>query len=469
MVGIKSCGVYVPFWRLDLGGARKGWRGEKAIANYDEDSLTMGVAAGRDCLRDIDRNTVDGLFFASSTFPYREKQTAVTASIALDLREDILTADFANSLRAGTTALRAAVDAIKAGTAQQIMVIASDMRIPMPGSDFERELGDGAAAFLISGTDAKVAIGESFSVADDIFDIWRSDEDKYLRSWEERFNMDAGYFRVLPRAVSSLMEKNKLACQDFGKVVFNAPNARRHQEMGKRLGFAPEQVQAPPFGSVGDTGAALSLMMLAAALDGAKPGSRVLLANYGNGADAFLLEVSEEVKNSPTLEDYIGSKMVLTDYIRYLNWRGLVEMVTGRRRPPTPSPSATCLWRETAENLRLHGVKCKACGMVQFPPQRVCYNCKTKDQMESYALSDKKAKLNTYTEDYATPNPDPPLVLAVIDFEGGGRMWAYLVEKGDTEIEFNMPLELTFRKVFTSEGIHNYYWKCTPVRFAKEG
>jgi len=469
MVGIKSCGVYVPLWRLDLGSTGRGWKGERAIANYDEDSLTMGVAAGRNCLRDIDRNTVDGLFFASSTFPYREKQTAVIASLALDLREDILTADFANSLRAGTAALRAAVDAVKAGTAKQILVIAADMRIPMPGSDFERELGDGAAAFLISGTGAKVAIEDSSSVADDIFDVWRTDEDKYVRSWEERFNMDEGYFRILPRAVSSLMEKNKLASQDLAKVVFNGPNGRRHQEMGKKLGFAPEQVQAAPFGSVGDTGAALSLMTLVGALDEAKLGSKVLLANYGNGADAFLLEVKEEIKNSPILQDYVASKMVLTDYIKYLSWRELVEMVTGRRRPPTPVPSATCLRRETAENYRLHGVKCKVCGMVQFPPQRVCYNCHAKDQFESYAFSDKKVKLNTYTEDYAAPNPDPPMVLAVIDFEGGGRMWAYLVEKGDKEIEIDMPLELTFRKVFTNEGIHNYYWKCTPVRLAKEG
>ncbi|MFC2065814.1 OB-fold domain-containing protein [Chloroflexota bacterium] len=469
MIGIKSYSVYVPLWRLDLGCVREGWRGERAIANFDEDSLTMGVAAGINCLQHIERKEIDGLFFASSTFPYKEKQNAVTAATALDLREDILTADFANSLRAGTTALKAAVDAVKAGSAKQIMVIAADMRLPTPGSDFEREFGDGAAAFLVSGTGAKVAIEDSSSVIDEIFDIWRNDEDKFVRSWEERFNVEEGYFRVLPKAISALLEKKNLTAKDFSKAVFNGPNARRHQEMGRKLGFAAEQLQAPMFGSVGDTGAASSLMMLAVSLEKAKAGDKLLLANYGNGADAFLLEVVKEIDANSTLQEYVDSKMVLKDYKRYLHWRGLLEMTTGRRRPPTPSPSVTCLWRETAQNIRLYGVKCKICGMVQYPPQRVCYNCHTKDEFEDYRLSDKRAILFTYTEDYATPNPDPPLALAVVDFEGGGRMWAYMVDRGEKEVQLGMPVEMTFRKLFTTEGIHNYYWKCMPVRFSEEG
>ena len=144
-------------------------------------------------------------------------------------------------------------------------------------------------------------------------------------------------------------------------------------------------------------------------------------------------------------------------------------MVTGRRRPPTPSPSATCLWRETAQNIRLHGVKCNKCGMVQFPPQRVCYKCHTKDDFEAYRLSDRSARITTFAEDYATPIPDPPLVLSVIDFEGGGRMWAYMTDRGEKQIEIGMPVEMTFRKLFTTEGIHNYSWKSTPLRFSEDG
>ena len=468
MVGIVSYGAYIPLWRLDLGTVDEGLSGERAIANFDEDSLTMGVAAGINCLHNVDRSQIDGLFFATTTSPYKEKQISVTAATALDLREDILTADFGNSLRAGTTALRAAIDAVKAGSAKQVMVVAADMRLPMPGSDFERLFGDGAVAFIIGDENVKVGIRDSYSISDEILDMWRADGDKFVRSWEGRFALDEGYFRVLPIPVSALMERNNLTPQDFSRAIFYGPDTRRHQEMAGRLGFDMPQVQDPMFGSVGDTGAAFSLMMLAASLENAKPGDKMLLASYGSGADAFLLEGLKEFEGRHVVKSYIKSKRIIKDYKTYLRWRELVEMTTGRRRPPTPTPSASAIWREREQNIRLHGVKCQQCGTVQYPPQRVCTNCHAKDKFESYRLSDKKATLFTYTADYTTPTPNPPEILAVINFEGGGRMWVYMTDSDESEIEIGMPLEMTFRRLFTMEGIHNYFWKCMPVRFRRE-
>ncbi len=469
MVGIRSWGTYVPFWRLDLGCVRKGLKGERAVANFDEDSLTMGVAAGVNCLHNIDRGSVDGLFFASTTFPYKEKQTSVIAATALDLNMDnLLTADFGNSLRSGTTALQAAYNAVAAGTAQQILVIASDMRIPMSGSDLERELGDGAAAFLISSVDPIVTIRDSYNVADEILDIWRTDEDRVVRSWEERFNLDQGYFRVLPQAVSGLLQKNKMTVKDVSRSVLYGPNKRRHAEMGKRLGLTPEQLEPSLFGVVGDTGAASTLMMLASALDKAVHGDVILAASYGNGADALLFEIEGKIGPRPGLQAHIESGNVLQDYMRYLHWRGLIERVTGRRRPPIPSPSASCIWRERDQNIRFHASKCGKCKTIQYPPNRICHNCKAKDEFEAVRLSDRKAVLNTFVEDNATPNSDPPLVLAVIDFEGGGRTSLYMTDKGEKELSIGMTVEMTFRKLFTTEGIHNYAWKCEPVRFSEE-
>ena len=469
MIGIRSWGIYVPFWRLDLGCVRKGLKGERAVANFDEDSLTMGVAAGINCLHKIDRGSVDGLFFASTTFPYKEKQASVTAATALDLNTDnLLTADFGNSLRSGTTALQAAYNAVVAGTAKQILVIASDMRIPMSGSDLERELGDGAAAFLISSLEPNVKIRDGFSVADEILDVWRTDEDRVVRSWEERFNLDQGYFRVLPKAVSGLLQKNKMTIKDLSIAVLYGPNKRRHAEMGKRLGLTPEQLEPSLFGIVGDTGAASTMMMLASALGKAESGEVILAASYGNGADALLFEVESKTEPRPGIQAYIESGNVLQDYMRYLHWRGLIERVTGRRRPPIPSPSASCIWREADQNIRFYASKCGQCGTIQYPPNRICHDCKAKDEFESYRLSDKKAELNTFTEDYATPNPDPPLVLAVIDFNGGGRTSLYMTDKGGKELSIGMTVEMTFRKLFTTEGIHNYTWKCRPVRFSGE-
>ncbi|MEJ5187190.1 MAG: hypothetical protein WHT46_08940, partial [Candidatus Geothermincolales bacterium] len=115
MVGIVSFGGYVPRYRLNrfLIFGMMGWlnpviitnaRGEKAVANFDEDPVTMAVAAGMDCLRGMDRKGVDAVYLATTTAPYRERQCANIVAGALGVREDIRTADFAGSLKAGTTA-----------------------------------------------------------------------------------------------------------------------------------------------------------------------------------------------------------------------------------------------------------------------------------------------------------------------------------------------------------------------------
>src|SRR3990172_10181952 len=106
MIGIASYGAYVPMLRLPLAAIAGGRPGgpEKAVANWDEDSVTMAIAAAIDCLRGIDRASVDGVIFASTSYAFKEKQGAAIVAKALDLRRDVLSADHGDSLRAGTTA-----------------------------------------------------------------------------------------------------------------------------------------------------------------------------------------------------------------------------------------------------------------------------------------------------------------------------------------------------------------------------
>jgi 3-hydroxy-3-methylglutaryl CoA synthase len=463
MVGIVASGVYVPWWRLEL-QSLGGGQGERAIANFDEDSLTMGVAAAINCLRGIDRGTIDGVFFATTTSPYKEKQASVTIATALDLREDIISADFASSLRAGTTALKAAVDAVKAGTAKKVLVIAADMRPGMPGSDFERLFGDGAVAFVVGADNVKVAIKDSYSTSYEIMDFWRTNEDKYVQTWEDRFIMEEGYLKVLPVAVAALLKKNNLTPKGFSKAVFYAPDGRRHREMAQKLGFDTAQVQNPMFGSLGDTGAAFGLMMLASALEETKPGDKILLASYGSGADAFFLESVGKFDAVRSIKSYLNSKKVLKNYMSYLQWRHVLEKPVNGHARPSYTPAVSAIHREEEKIFRLHGVKCLKCGTVQYPPQHVCINCEAKDQFEKYSFWDKKAELYTFAPDNGIPTFDPPYVLAVVNFAGGGRIWLNMTDKDVDAIKIGMPLELTFRKLATVESIHNYYWKCMPGR-----
>jgi hydroxymethylglutaryl-CoA synthase len=469
MAGITSYGAYVPLWRLSREAIMKGLRGEKAIRNYDEDSTTMAVAAAIDCLKGQDRQAVDGLFFATTTAPYKEKQIATTIAAAADLRQDIITADFTNSLRAGTGALRAALDAVRAGSAKQVLVVASDSRLGAPGTDYEQNCGDGAAALLIGDSDFVAEIEAWHSLSSEMHDVWRRDDDDFIRAWEDRFVHQIGYVETVRRSVSELMEKAGVGPGDLTKAIFAAPSARTHGEISKRLGFGPkEQVQHHCFDVMGHTGAAYSLMLLVAALEEAKGGDRLLLASYGSGSDALVLRVTDQIaRTAPDrrrgMRGHLATKKTIDDYRTYLQWRGLL-VFESQPTPPAGYISSVALWRDRSQVFPLHGLKCKACGTIHYPPQRVCPKCRTKDQFDEWRLSDKQGHLFTFSADNLCSRLEAPRVTAIVDFEGGGRMATMMTDRAVDDLQVGMPVEMSFRKLASKDGFHNYGWKSIPVR-----
>jgi len=467
MVGIRSFGAYVPKYRLGKETAGWNYPAEKAVANFDEDSITMAVAAAFDCLRGQDRSQVDGVLFATTSPPYLEKQGAAIIAAALDLRRDIYSADLTGVLRAGTTALRMAVDAIDAGRARQVLVAASDCRMATPGDSMEPSLGDGAAALLVSAEGTVAEIEASYSVTDSMLDVWRSRDDEFVRSWEDRFVIEEGYQRVIPEAVSAFLSQRQLTPQDITKAVYHSTDARRHAQLGARMGLQEGQVQNPLYGRVGNTGAAFPLMLLASALEEAGPGDRILVAGYGDGCDVLSVRASDGITTARDgrrgVRGHVESRVVLKRYEEYARWRSLTPSAAARRPPPA-TPSVSALWREADMTLRLHGGRCLSCGCVQYPPQRVCVRCQSKDSFEAVRLSDRGAEIFTYSMDYVAGTVDVPLVVSIINFNGGGRMMCMMTDREVDDVKIGMPVEMTFRKLHTVGGIHNYYWKSMPVR-----
>lgn len=473
MVGITSFGAYLPIWRLPREVIAREWGmpgppGEKAVANFDEDALTMAVAAALDCLDGTKRESIEGAFFASTTAPFLERQAAVTLAAATDLRRDILTSDFTDSLRAGTQALRAAADAVKAGSAKKVLVAAADTRMPPPRSQFEMLFGDAAAAVVIGDEDVAVEIQGFHTMYHEISDVWRSDKDDFVRAWEDRFVIEEGFLKAFRQGVKDCMEKYKCKPDDFAKIVSYAPDYRRHMQVAKMLKVDPAaHLQDGLFANVGLTGCAHPLLMLVGALEDAKAGDKILLISYGNGIDIFILQVTEHIDKARTsrgLKGHLAPKREVPDYASYAQWRGIMSAEAASRRPATSPPSSSALWRERDKVLRLHGAKCNNCGTLQFPPQRVCTRCRSKDNFETIRFSDKKATLFTYSLDYIAGTMDVPLPVCIVNFEGGGRMLSTMTDRDINEIKIDMPLEMSFRKLGTVGGVHNYYWKCIPAR-----
>jgi 3-hydroxy-3-methylglutaryl CoA synthase len=469
MIGITSFESYIPAYRLGRDEISRAWGttsmgGEKAVAKYDEDSLTMAVAATLGCMK-RSQQPADGLFFASTTSPYKEKQAATIMAAAADLPRETRTADFSDSLRAATIAMNSAADAVKSGTAGNIIVSASDFRMGAGKSQFEQLFGEGAAALAIGKENVTASIEGSHSVFSELLDMWRLEGDPFTRAWEERFIITEGYMKTMQQVITKIMEKYRLTQKDFSRVVYYAPDRRSHSTLARRLGFDMEvQVQDPLFHTIGNTGTAALPVMLVAALDEANPDDLILVANYGDGADALILRVTENIKafnRNQKMMEHLEKKIHIS-YERYLDWRNLVPL-QGSPQQESRSPSITCLWRESKSLLAFYGTKCKECGTAQYPPQRVCANCQTKDRFEEYKFSNRKGKIFTYTIDYLTPNRESPAVVGIVDFEGGGRVMCEVTECEPSEIKVGMPVEMCFRKLGRKNGIPNYFWKARPL------
>lgn len=471
MVGIKAYGVYVPFHRLERTEIAAFWGGfrapgERAVANFDEDSVTMGVEACRDCLHGVDRAGVDGLCFTSTTSPYAEKQTAALVAAALDLNRTTRTLDVSGSLRSGTNAVQAATDAVTGGGSRSYLVCASDLRLGAPNGSKEMEFGDGAAAFLMGDSDVIATIDKVYTLNNELYDVYRPVTDQFVRSWEDRFVREIGFMKVVPEAVRGALKEFSMAPGDFTRAVISAPNPSYLGGVASKLGFDPKsQAVDPLWGLLGNLGAAHPMILLAAALEQSKPGDRLLWVSYGDGCDVIALTVTEHIlqaQEKQSVQRMLNSKAP-TSYQKYLRWRDLVNPEPPNRPREEPA-SAVALYRDRKCGLALYGSKCSNCGTIQYPVQRVCMECRTKDNFDYYAFAERKAKIATFSHDSLAVSPDPPTTLAAVDFEEGGRIMMDVTDRDVSQIEVGTAVEMTFRKFRHTAGITVYWWKSRPVR-----
>lgn len=480
MVGIRSFGGYVPRYRLNRGNIFKsmGWinmanialsRGEKAVANMDEDSLTMAVSASTDCINGFDKSDLGGVYFASTTFPFKERQNAGIVAGALNMKDDVRSLDFAGSLKAGTSALIAAMEACGSKGANNIVVCGSDSRLGKMGSPQELIFGEAAAAFLASDTDVIAEYKGSFSLSLDFVDHVRGGNSKFDRQWEDRWIRDMGFTQIIPQAINGFLDKFNVKMEDFSKVIYPCHYFPARKQIDKMIGLSPEKVQDTMLGEIGEMGVAQPLTMLAKALEDAKPGDKILVVGYGNGCDVLGFEVTENITKLNKrigISGYLANRADLKEYTKYLAWRHIIDVDAGLRSEEDIWPRWSLDWRYRKTILGFCGTKCTECNVPQFPPQKICANpkCGSVNTTEEYCFADKNGKIFSYTGDNLAASFDPPQIYGNIDFDGGGR---YMINFTDCELDaisVGMPVSFSFRIVRYDKArdITRYFWKAVP-------
>jgi hydroxymethylglutaryl-CoA synthase len=456
--GILSYGAYLPYRRLDRSEIRAvagtgGGTGTRTVAGYDEDATTMAVAAARIALqRPPDGVRVRSLWFATVAPPYLDKTNATAVHAALRLPADAPAYDVNGAVRSAAGALWAGL-----ATGKPALVVLSDVRTGRPGSSEEATGGDAAAALLVGTADDGPLLAEVIGTGgatEEFLDRWRTPGDAGSRLWEERF----GETRYVPLGVAAWEDALKvagLAADQVDRVVIAAPHARAGSVLGRKLGLG-DRLAAGLDATVGFTGAAHPGLLLADALDAAGPDEVVALVVLADGADVVLFRTTGELagrRPSPTVADQVAAGGRIP-YGKALAWRGYLP-VEPPRRPEPARPSASAAGRSAGWKFGFVGSEDEA-GAVHLPPAPA--------DDRARPMADAAGTIVTFTVDRLAYSPSPPVVFAVVDFDGGGRLPVELTDVDPVDVAIGGRVEMTFRKLFTADGIHNYFWKARPRR-----
>lgn len=480
--GILAYGAYLPRLRLErkviaeahgwFNGALKGLaKGERAMANWDEDPVTMAVEAARDALGERDRNAVTRLRFVSTTAPFLDRLNAAVVSEALSLPPEVNAADGAASQRGGTSALRDALDS--RGTT---LVIAADKRPSLAASSYEMTTGDGAAALLVGeGEVAAKLIGAASRTADFV-DHYRTLEQQTDYQWEERWIRDAGYAAVVPPVVKAALAQAGLAPGDVNRFILPSVIPRVAATMAKACGIPETAVADILMDRCGDTGVAHPLLLLVQALESATPGEKILVVGFGQGADALLFEVTDKAKAAqPTLgvSGHLARRRAERNYAKFLAFNETISLERGMRSEADKLTPLSAMWRNREAVTSFKGGHCTKCGTRQFPKTRICVNpnCNAVDTQEPEPFAEKTGTVNSYTADRLTYSPDPPACYGMIQFADGGRWMMDFTDVDEADLKVGQSMRMMFRvKDFDPQrGFRRYFWKAAPAVASEEG
>ncbi len=458
MRGILSAGGYVPYWRLQRSaiGAFHGGRGkgERSVASYDEDTTTLGVEASRLALAG-GAAAPDALWFVTTDPTYLEKTNAAIVHAALRLPSSTAAFDFGGALRSSVGALRAAL--VGGGNT---LVVGSDIRVGLPNSPDESAGGDGAAAVLVGDGDDLLAeyLGGA-SATGEFLDRWRTPGDRRTKQWEEKFGQNH-YAELAGQAWGDALASAGLSADQVDQVVVATAHPRAGAAIATQLG----RPVGPDFAdTVGAVGAAQPLLGLTAAIEAAAPGTVIALVALADGADVLLFRVGEGARSSRSVASQIEAGNDGLPYAKFLSWRGIMSP-NPPNRPEPARMSGSAAGRSSDWKYGFVASQDRESGAVHMPPARVSFEGGNVDDMEPHPMADATGTVVTFTVDRLAYSPSPPVIFAVVDFAGGGRLPVELTDTTPDDVTVGATVEMTFRRLNAADGIANYFWKARPRR-----
>ena len=343
--GIIGYGAYVPKLRIKAETIAEVWGqdanriinglgiNEKSVPNKDEDTVTIATQIGKNALlrAGIKPEELGAVYVGSESHPYAVKPTSTIVAEALRVGTDYTALDTEFACKAGSAAIQIVMGLAGSGMIKYGLAIGADTAQGAPGDPLEYSAAAGGAGFIV-GKDKKqfvAQINDTFSFSSDTPDFWRRPKADYP-SHGGRFTGGPAYVKHVVGATNGLLKKTGTTVDDYDYVVFHMPNGKFPLAMGKKFGVPYSKMEAGfVVKDVGNTYSGCSLLGLAATLDVAKPGEKILMTSYGSGAgsDSFSITVTDLIDKkrnlAHTVKDYVDHKQYIT-YPTYAKYRGKI-------------------------------------------------------------------------------------------------------------------------------------------------
>jgi len=465
MRGIVSAGAYLPYRRLDRRtiaavAGTGGGSGFRTVASYDEDTTTMAVEAGRLALRAVPGGAPASLWLSTTAPAYADRTNATAVHAALRLDRDVVAADANGAARSAVAVLRAALQG-----SEPALVVGADLRTGLPGSGDEANGGDGAAALLVGDDEDGPVVVEylgSGSATEEFLDRWRAPGETRSKLWEERFG-ESKYTALGEQAWAAALKQAGITADDVDHLIVAGSSGRAVMSLGRSLAGSSTTVADTLASTVGYTGAAHAGLLLTHVLEQASPGQVIAVLSLADGADALLFRTTGALAGftpARTVAAQLAAGAPVA-YGKYLSWRGQLT-VEPPRRPEPSRVSASAAGRSEDWKFGFVGSRDAVSGDVRMPP--AIAGASPDARLEPAPMADTIGTVATYTVDRLVYSPSPPVVFAVVDFDGGGRLPIELTDVDADGVAIGDRVEPTFRRLSTADGIHNYFWKVRPVR-----
>lgn len=335
-IGISGYSAYIPKLRIKKEDYAKAWGSfsaagvaEKSVMGFDEDVLTAAAKVTKRALESVPTapDKVTRFALASTSPPYVEKLLSGTVLYSVGIPFTTYTSDHITSTRAGTEALIAGFEHIMSNASGKAVVAAADAPNASMWDSVEHALGAGAAAYVLSADNLIAELEGTASYASEYFgERFRPREAPYLHDLNVKKFAEGSLITNTTRAGTALLKKLNRKPEEYQHVVIQQPDARVPATIAARLSFTDAQLASSLVSkSLGDLGAASVPVALAAALDVAKVGDRIMVISYGSGAgsDALSFKVVGDRKAQVKVQAEIDRKEYI-DYVKYLKLKGAI-------------------------------------------------------------------------------------------------------------------------------------------------